>query len=99
MCPPADPMIPGLSSGADTMFYAGSIGTQIANEFADSYRYESKLRHVPLEVWGGLRTHVTGVQFLLRSGGRRSVDVTLTYPRRSLATVVEHMNKTRSYWS
>ncbi|XP_072311044.1 basic helix-loop-helix ARNT-like protein 2 [Eucyclogobius newberryi] len=32
------PIIPGLSSGVGTMIYAGSIGTQIANELTDSYR-------------------------------------------------------------
>ena len=32
------PIIPGLSSGVGTMIYAGSIGTQIANELIDSYR-------------------------------------------------------------
>nr|XP_033471015.1 aryl hydrocarbon receptor nuclear translocator-like protein 2 isoform X5 [Epinephelus lanceolatus] len=31
------PIIPGLSSGVGTMIYAGSIGTQIANELIDSY--------------------------------------------------------------
>ncbi|KAM3849446.1 basic helix-loop-helix ARNT-like protein 2 [Diretmus argenteus] len=35
------PIIPGLSSGAGTMIYAGSIGTQIANELMDSYRLNS----------------------------------------------------------
>ncbi|XP_051802467.1 aryl hydrocarbon receptor nuclear translocator-like protein 2 [Acanthochromis polyacanthus] len=35
------PVIPGLSSGVGTMIYAGSIGTQIANEFIDSYRVNS----------------------------------------------------------
>ncbi|XP_053200205.1 basic helix-loop-helix ARNT-like protein 2 [Scomber japonicus] len=35
------PVIPGLSSGAGTMVYAGSIGTQIANELIDSYRMNS----------------------------------------------------------
>lgn len=33
------PEILGLSTGAGTMIYAGSIGTQIANELVDSYRY------------------------------------------------------------
>lgn len=44
-CPPAlkddikqIPVIPGFSSGTGTMIYAGSIGTQIANELIDSYR-------------------------------------------------------------
>ena len=32
------PIIPGLSSGAGKMIYAGSIGTQIANELIDTYR-------------------------------------------------------------
>ena len=32
------PIIPGLSSGGGTMIYAGSIGTQIANELIDTYR-------------------------------------------------------------
>nr|XP_046235731.1 aryl hydrocarbon receptor nuclear translocator-like protein 1 isoform X3 [Scatophagus argus] len=31
------PVIPGISSGAGTMIYAGSIGTQIANELIDTY--------------------------------------------------------------
>ncbi|XP_035852141.1 aryl hydrocarbon receptor nuclear translocator-like protein 1 isoform X1 [Sander lucioperca] len=31
------PIIPSLSSGLGTMIYAGSIGTQIANELMDSY--------------------------------------------------------------
>ncbi|XP_071780817.1 basic helix-loop-helix ARNT-like protein 2 isoform X1 [Centroberyx gerrardi] len=35
------PIIPGLSSGVGTMIYAGSIGTQIANELIDSYRLNS----------------------------------------------------------
>ncbi|XP_062299614.1 basic helix-loop-helix ARNT-like protein 2 [Scomber scombrus] len=35
------PIIPGLSSGAGRMIYAGSIGTQIANELIDSYRMNS----------------------------------------------------------
>ncbi|XP_032361640.1 aryl hydrocarbon receptor nuclear translocator-like protein 1 isoform X2 [Etheostoma spectabile] len=35
------PIIPGLSSGVGTMIYAGSIGTQIANELMDSYRMNS----------------------------------------------------------
>ncbi|XP_058479479.1 basic helix-loop-helix ARNT-like protein 1 isoform X2 [Solea solea] len=35
------PIIPGLSSGSGTMIYAGSIGTQIANELTDSYRVNS----------------------------------------------------------
>ncbi|KAI3366939.1 hypothetical protein L3Q82_009582 [Scortum barcoo] len=35
------PIIPGLSSGIGTMIYAGSIGTQIANELVDSYRVNS----------------------------------------------------------
>lgn len=45
-CPPAlkddikqIPVIPGFSSGTGTMIYAGSVGTQIANELIDSYRY------------------------------------------------------------
>uniref|UniRef100_A0A3Q2ZCQ3 PAS domain-containing protein n=1 Tax=Kryptolebias marmoratus TaxID=37003 RepID=A0A3Q2ZCQ3_KRYMA len=33
------PEIPGLSAGVGMMIYAGSIGTQIANELIDSYRY------------------------------------------------------------
>lgn len=32
------PVIPGLSSGVGKMIYAGSIGTQIANELIDSCR-------------------------------------------------------------
>ncbi|XP_028276297.1 aryl hydrocarbon receptor nuclear translocator-like protein 2 isoform X2 [Parambassis ranga] len=35
------PVIPGLSTGVGTMIYAGSIGTQIANELVDSYRVNS----------------------------------------------------------
>ncbi|KAM4615003.1 basic helix-loop-helix ARNT-like protein 2 isoform 1-T3 [Polymixia lowei] len=35
------PIIPGLSSGAGKMIYAGSIGTQIANELIDCYRMSS----------------------------------------------------------
>ncbi|KAK0147029.1 Aryl hydrocarbon receptor nuclear translocator-like protein 2 [Merluccius polli] len=35
------PIIPGLSSGAGKMIYAGSIGTQIANELIDTYRMSS----------------------------------------------------------
>lgn len=35
------PVIPGLSTGVGTMIYAGSIGTQIANELIDSYRMNS----------------------------------------------------------
>uniref|UniRef100_A0A8C2XS24 Basic helix-loop-helix ARNT like 2 n=1 Tax=Cyclopterus lumpus TaxID=8103 RepID=A0A8C2XS24_CYCLU len=35
------PIIPGLSKGVGTMIYAGSIGTQIANELIDSYRMNS----------------------------------------------------------
>ncbi|XP_023265745.1 aryl hydrocarbon receptor nuclear translocator-like protein 2 isoform X2 [Seriola lalandi dorsalis] len=35
------PVIPGLSSGLGPMIYAGSIGTQIANELIDSYRMNS----------------------------------------------------------
>ncbi|XP_041833115.1 aryl hydrocarbon receptor nuclear translocator-like protein 2 isoform X2 [Melanotaenia boesemani] len=35
------PEIPGLSCGVGTMIYAGSIGTQIANELFDSYRANS----------------------------------------------------------
>uniref|UniRef100_A0A087Y1S3 Basic helix-loop-helix ARNT like 2 n=1 Tax=Poecilia formosa TaxID=48698 RepID=A0A087Y1S3_POEFO len=31
------PEIPGLSTGVGTMIYAGSIGTQIANELSDTY--------------------------------------------------------------
>ncbi|KAM7366908.1 hypothetical protein PAMP_014844 [Pampus punctatissimus] len=34
------PIIPSLSSGVGTMIYAGSIGTQIANELIDSYRLD-----------------------------------------------------------
>lgn len=33
--------IPGLSTGVGTMIYAGSIGTQIANELGDTYRLNS----------------------------------------------------------
>ncbi|XP_024912956.1 aryl hydrocarbon receptor nuclear translocator-like protein 1, partial [Cynoglossus semilaevis] len=32
------PIIPGLSTDSGTLFYVGSIGTQIANELMDSYR-------------------------------------------------------------
>ncbi|XP_059181767.1 basic helix-loop-helix ARNT-like protein 2 isoform X2 [Centropristis striata] len=35
------PIIPGLSSGVGKMIYAGSIGTQIANELIDSFRINS----------------------------------------------------------
>ncbi|XP_033930799.1 basic helix-loop-helix ARNT-like protein 1 isoform X5 [Pseudochaenichthys georgianus] len=35
------PIIPSLSNGVGTMIYAGSIGTQIANELIDSYRVNS----------------------------------------------------------
>uniref|UniRef100_H2S3K3 Basic helix-loop-helix ARNT like 2 n=1 Tax=Takifugu rubripes TaxID=31033 RepID=H2S3K3_TAKRU len=35
------PEIPGLSTGSGPMIYAGSIGTQIANELTDSYRMNS----------------------------------------------------------
>uniref|UniRef100_A0A3B3XD07 Aryl hydrocarbon receptor nuclear translocator like 2 n=1 Tax=Poecilia mexicana TaxID=48701 RepID=A0A3B3XD07_9TELE len=35
------PEIPGLSTGVGTMIYAGSIGTQIANELSDTYRANS----------------------------------------------------------
>uniref|UniRef100_UPI0037E85A9D basic helix-loop-helix ARNT-like protein 2 isoform X2 n=1 Tax=Semicossyphus pulcher TaxID=241346 RepID=UPI0037E85A9D len=35
------PIIPSLSSGVGTMIYAGSIGTQIANELIDTYRINS----------------------------------------------------------
>ncbi|XP_037099564.1 aryl hydrocarbon receptor nuclear translocator-like protein 2 isoform X7 [Syngnathus acus] len=35
------PVIPGLTSGVGKMIYAGSIGTQIANELIDSYRANS----------------------------------------------------------
>ncbi|XP_041636201.1 aryl hydrocarbon receptor nuclear translocator-like protein 2 isoform X2 [Cheilinus undulatus] len=35
------PIIPGLSTSVGTMIYAGSIGTQIANELIDSYRVNS----------------------------------------------------------
>ncbi|KAM9845841.1 LOW QUALITY PROTEIN: basic helix-loop-helix ARNT-like protein 2 [Aulostomus maculatus] len=35
------PIIPGLTSGVDTMIYAGSIGTNIANELTESYRVNS----------------------------------------------------------
>ncbi|XP_030005638.1 aryl hydrocarbon receptor nuclear translocator-like protein 2 isoform X2 [Sphaeramia orbicularis] len=35
------PIISGISSGVGTMIYAGSIGTQIANELIDSYRVNS----------------------------------------------------------
>ncbi|XP_008282340.1 aryl hydrocarbon receptor nuclear translocator-like protein 2 [Stegastes partitus] len=35
------PVIPSISSGIGTMIYAGSIGTQIANELIDSYRVNS----------------------------------------------------------
>uniref|UniRef100_A0A3P8XAC1 Aryl hydrocarbon receptor nuclear translocator like 2 n=1 Tax=Esox lucius TaxID=8010 RepID=A0A3P8XAC1_ESOLU len=34
-------LIPGISSGMNTMIYAGSIGTQIANELLDSNRANS----------------------------------------------------------
>lgn len=36
------PVIPGLCSGVGTMIYAGSIGTQIANELIDCTRCVSK---------------------------------------------------------
>uniref|UniRef100_A0A8C4EHJ4 Basic helix-loop-helix ARNT like 2 n=1 Tax=Dicentrarchus labrax TaxID=13489 RepID=A0A8C4EHJ4_DICLA len=39
------PIIPSLSSGVGTMIYAGSIGTQIANELIDSY---SRMNSSPL---------------------------------------------------
>lgn len=35
------PIIPGLSLGEGRMIYAGSIGTQIANELIDTYRINS----------------------------------------------------------
>ncbi|XP_019747455.1 aryl hydrocarbon receptor nuclear translocator-like protein 2 isoform X5 [Hippocampus comes] len=35
------PIIPGLTSNVGKMIYAGSIGTQIANELIDSYRANS----------------------------------------------------------
>ncbi|XP_055087409.1 basic helix-loop-helix ARNT-like protein 1 isoform X2 [Periophthalmus magnuspinnatus] len=35
------PIIPGLSPGVGTMIFAGSIGTQIANELTDSYGINS----------------------------------------------------------
>nr|XP_057934338.1 basic helix-loop-helix ARNT-like protein 2 isoform X2 [Doryrhamphus excisus] len=35
------PIIPGLTSGMGKMIYAGSIGTQIANELVESYRANS----------------------------------------------------------
>ncbi|XP_026183047.1 aryl hydrocarbon receptor nuclear translocator-like protein 2 [Mastacembelus armatus] len=35
------PLIPGISSGVGTMIYAGSIGTQIANELIEAYRMNS----------------------------------------------------------
>ncbi|XP_020507374.1 basic helix-loop-helix ARNT-like protein 1 [Labrus bergylta] len=35
------PIIPGLASSVGTMIYAGSIGTQIANELVDTYRVNS----------------------------------------------------------
>ncbi|KAM6986605.1 basic helix-loop-helix ARNT-like protein 2 [Aplochiton taeniatus] len=35
------PIIPGISGGTSTMIYAGSIGTQIANELIDSTRHNS----------------------------------------------------------
>ncbi|XP_029351006.1 aryl hydrocarbon receptor nuclear translocator-like protein 2 isoform X1 [Echeneis naucrates] len=35
------PVIPGLSTGFGPMIYAGSIGTQIANELIESYRMNS----------------------------------------------------------
>ncbi|CAJ1054253.1 aryl hydrocarbon receptor nuclear translocator-like protein 2 isoform X2 [Xyrichtys novacula] len=35
------PIIPALSTSAGTMIYAGSIGTQIANELIDTYRVNS----------------------------------------------------------
>lgn len=34
------PIIPGISTTPGTMIYAGSIGTQIANEMLDFNRYE-----------------------------------------------------------
>uniref|UniRef100_A0A665ULW4 Aryl hydrocarbon receptor nuclear translocator like 2 n=1 Tax=Echeneis naucrates TaxID=173247 RepID=A0A665ULW4_ECHNA len=36
------PVIPGLSTGFGPMIYAGSIGTQIANELIESYRYPER---------------------------------------------------------
>uniref|UniRef100_UPI0037E81BCA basic helix-loop-helix ARNT-like protein 2 isoform X3 n=1 Tax=Semicossyphus pulcher TaxID=241346 RepID=UPI0037E81BCA len=38
------PIIPSLSSGVGTMIYAGSIGTQIANELIDTYRCPAERR-------------------------------------------------------
>ncbi|XP_063761458.1 basic helix-loop-helix ARNT-like protein 1 isoform X2 [Eleginops maclovinus] len=35
------PIIPSLSNGVGTMIYAGSIGSQIANDLIDSYRMNS----------------------------------------------------------
>ncbi|XP_077450261.1 basic helix-loop-helix ARNT-like protein 1 isoform X3 [Stigmatopora argus] len=40
------PIIPGLTSGVGKMIYAGSIGTQIANELVDSNRANSSLSSV-----------------------------------------------------
>uniref|UniRef100_A0A3Q2XVJ3 Basic helix-loop-helix ARNT like 2 n=1 Tax=Hippocampus comes TaxID=109280 RepID=A0A3Q2XVJ3_HIPCM len=39
------PIIPGLTSNVGKMIYAGSIGTQIANELIDSYRRKKKRQH------------------------------------------------------
>uniref|UniRef100_A0A672GEC7 Aryl hydrocarbon receptor nuclear translocator like 2 n=1 Tax=Salarias fasciatus TaxID=181472 RepID=A0A672GEC7_SALFA len=39
------PVIPGLSSGVGPMIYAGSIGTQIANELIESNRYRFEQVH------------------------------------------------------
>lgn len=38
-CKKSPPIIPGISSTPGTMIYAGSIGTQIANELLDFNRY------------------------------------------------------------
>uniref|UniRef100_A0A3Q1HCM9 Uncharacterized protein n=1 Tax=Anabas testudineus TaxID=64144 RepID=A0A3Q1HCM9_ANATE len=46
------PIIPGLSSGVGTMIYAGSIGTQIANELIDSYRVNSSPSSEALSPFG-----------------------------------------------
>ncbi|KAL2102972.1 hypothetical protein ACEWY4_002140 [Coilia grayii] len=41
------PVIPGISSGSGTMIYAGSIGTQIANELLDFNRMNSPSSGTP----------------------------------------------------
>ncbi|XP_063072954.1 protein cycle-like isoform X2 [Engraulis encrasicolus] len=43
----SSPAIPGISSGWGTMIYAGSIGTQIANELLDFHRMNSPSSGAP----------------------------------------------------